>query len=116
MGGLMRFKDNQDCTNWSESDKEKVLHVALPIGNGNVLMASDALESMGQKLTFGNNFQIAINPDSKEEADRLFNGLSAGGKIETPMQDMFWGAYYGAFADKFGIQWMINYDKNRQNN
>jgi len=112
---LMRFKDNPGCGQMAESDKERIMHVALPIGNGTVLMATDALESMGQKLTLGNNFYIAIAPESKEEAERLFNGLSAGGKIEMPLQDMFWGAYYGSFTDKFGVQWMVNYDKNRQN-
>ena len=90
------------------------MHVALPIGNGNVLMGTDSLESLGQKLTVGNNFYICLSPESKEEAERLFNGLSAGGKIEMPLQDMFWGAYYGSFADKFGVQWMVNYEKNRQ--
>ncbi len=114
MGGIMRFKDNPDCTEWSENDKNKVMHVALPIGKDNVIMATDAIESFGQKLVVGNNIQIAISPDSKEEADRLFDGLSAGGKVEMPMQDMFWGAYYGAFEDKFGVKWMINYDNNQQ--
>jgi PhnB protein len=112
---LMRFKDNPGCGQMADSDKERIMHVALPIGNGTVLMATDALESMGQKLTVGNNFYIAISPESKEEAERLFNGLCAGGKIEMPLQDMFWGAYYGSFTDKFGVQWMVNYDKNRQN-
>ena len=111
---LMRFKDNPECAQMGESDKDRIMHIALPIGNGNVLMGTDALESMGQKLTFGNNFYICLSPESKEEAERLFNGLSAGGKIEMPLQDMFWGAYYGSFADKFGVQWMVNYDKNRQ--
>jgi PhnB protein len=110
---VMRFKDNAECGQVSEADKERIMHIALPIGNGNVLMATDALESMGQKLTFGNNFYIALAPESKEEAERLFNGLSAGGKIEMPLQDMFWGAYYGSFADKFGVQWMVNYSKNQ---
>jgi PhnB protein len=110
---VMRFKDNAECGHVSEADKERIMHIALPIGNGNVLMATDALESMGQKLTFGNNFYIALAPESKEEAERLFNGLSAGGKIEMPLQDMFWGAYYGSFADKFGVQWMVNYSKNQ---
>ena len=111
---LMRFKDNAECAQMAESDKDRIMHIALPIGNGNVLMGTDALESMGQKLTFGNNFYICLSPDSKEEAERLFNGLSAGGKIEMPLQDMFWGAYYGSFADKYGVQWMVNYEKNRQ--
>lgn len=111
---LMRFKDNAECGQIAESDKERIMHVALPIGNGNVLMGTDSLESLGQKLTLGNNFYICLSPESKEEAERLFNGLSAGGKIEMPLQDMFWGAYYGSFADKFGVQWMLNYEKNRQ--
>lgn len=111
---LMRFKDNAECAQLAESDKDRIMHIALPIGNGNVLMGTDALESMGPKLTFGNNFYICLSPESKEEAERLFNGLSAGGKIEMPLQDMFWGAYYGSFADKFGVQWMVNYEKNRQ--
>jgi PhnB protein len=111
---VMRFKDNPDCAQWSEADRERIMHIALPIGNGDVLMATDSLESLGQTLTQGNNFYIALSPTSKEEAEKLFNGLSAGGKIEMPLQDMFWGAYYGSFTDKFGIQWMVNYDKNRQ--
>jgi len=69
---------------------------------------------MGQKLTIGNNFYIAIQPESKEEAQRLFNGLSAGGKVEMPLQDAFWGAYFGMLQDKFGIQWMVNYDENQK--
>lgn len=111
---LMRFKDNAECAQMAESDKDRIMHIALPLGNGNVLMGTDALESMGQKLTFGTNFYICLSPESKEEAERLFNGLSSGGKIEMPLQDMFWGAYYGSFADKFGVQWMVNYEKNRQ--
>lgn len=110
---LMRFKDNQECSAMSESDKERIMHIALPIDNGSILMGTDSLESMGQKLTVGNNFYIALAPDSKEEADRLFNGLSEGGKIEMPLQDMFWGGYFGSFADKFGVQWLVNYDKSR---
>ena len=111
---VMRFKDNPGCGEMKESDKDRVMHIALPIGSGTVLMGTDALESMGQKLIFGNNFYICLSPDSKVEADRLFNGLSDGGKIEMPIQDMFWGAYWGSFADKFGVQWMINYDSNRK--
>lgn len=111
---VMRFKDNQQCDQITEADKERIMHIALPIGKGNALMGTDALESMGQKLTFGNNFYIALSPESKEEAERLFNGLSAGGKIEMPLQDMFWGAYFGSFTDKFGVQWMVNYSKDHQ--
>jgi len=111
---IMRFKDNPACGEIAERDKERIMHIALPIGNGNILMATDSLESLGQKLTIGNNIYVAIAPESKEEADKLFNGLSAGGKIEMPLQDMFWGGYFGSFTDKFGVQWMVNYDKNHQ--
>jgi len=106
---LQRFKDTPEGDKLSESDGNKIMHVSLPIAPGYVLMATDALESMGFKLNMGNNSYIAIAPDSRDEATRLFNGLSAGGKVEMDMQDTFWGAYYGAFTDKFGVRWMINY-------
>lgn len=111
---VMRFKDNPQSGDIADADKERIMHITLPLGGGTVLMGTDALESMGQKLTFGNNFYICLSPDSKGEADRLFKGLSEGGKIEMPIQDMFWGAYWGSFTDKFGVQWMINYDNNRR--
>jgi len=110
---LVRFRDNPGCGDIVEADKDRIMHIALPIGNGTVLMATDSLESMGQKLSLGNNFYICLSPDTKEEADRLFNGLSGGGKVEMPIQDMFWGDYWGSFADKFGVQWMVSYNKNR---
>jgi PhnB protein len=110
---LMRFRDNPACGEIAEADKNKIMHAALPIGNGTILMATDALESMGQKLNVGNNIYISLSPNSKEEADRVFNGLSQGGKVEMPIQDMFWGDYWGSFADKFGVQWMVSYNKNR---
>ena len=82
-------------------------YIALPIDGGGMLMATDALESMGQKLNVGNNFYISLSPPTREDADRIFNGLSDGGKVEMPMSDMFWG-YFGSFSDKFGVQWMLN--------
>lgn len=97
----------------SEADRNKIMHIALPIGNGSVLMATDALESMGQNLNAGNNFSLSINAESKEEAEKVFNGLSADGKITMPLGDTFWGAYFGMFSDKFGIQWMVNFDYNK---
>ena len=109
---VMRFKDNPQCGNIPETDKERIMHIALPIAKDTILMGTDSLESLGQKLTVGNNFYICLSPETKEEADRIFNGLSAGGKVELPIQDMFWGAYWGCFADKFGVQWMVNYEKN----
>ena len=111
---LQRFKDTPEAGKIPASEQEKIMHIALPIGKGNVLMATDALESMGHKVIAGNNFSISIQAESKEEAERLYNGLSAGGKIEMPLQDMFWGAYFGMFTDKFGIRWMVNYAYNQQ--
>lgn len=84
------------------------MHVALPILGGHVLMGTDAPETMGFRLVRGNNVYISLEIDTRAEADRLFGGLSAGGEVETPMQDMFWGAYFGSFTDRFGIRWMIN--------
>ena len=110
---LQRFKDTPEADKISPEDANKIMHVSLPVGNGNMIMATDALESMGQKLTPGNNFYLCISADSKEEADKLFNGLSQGGQLTMPMADMFWGAYFGMFTDKFGIQWMVSYDKNQ---
>lgn len=109
IGGISRFKDISEGEKMAAGDREKVMHMALPMGNGNMIMATDALESMGFKVTFGNNFYISIDAESKEEADELFKGLSEGGKIEMPMKDEFWGAYFGMLTDKFGIQWMINF-------
>jgi PhnB protein len=87
---------------------KQVLHVALPILAGHVLMASDAPDGMAPPITWGNNVYINLEPDTRADADRLFKGLSEGGKVETPLQEMFWGAYYGVFVDKFGVQWSIN--------
>ena len=109
---VVRFKDMPvGGMNLSEGDSNKIMHISLPIGDGQMLMGTDALESLGQKLRQGNNVHISIHPDSREEADRLFNGLSEGGKIEMPMADQPWGDYYGSFLDKFGVHWMINYHK-----
>ena len=108
---LQRFSDTPEGDKVPADVKDKIMHVALPIG-GNVLMATDAVESMGFSLTPGNNMYICISPESKEEADRIFNGLAEGGKVSMPLQDMFWGAYYGDLTDKFGVRWMVNYMKN----
>lgn len=95
----------------SESVKQLVLHVELPILGGHVLMGTDAPEEFGMTVNTGNNMHINLEPDSREEAKRLFDELSSGGKIEMPIQDMFWGAYFGSFQDKYGINWMIHYQK-----
>ncbi len=108
---LQRFKDMPGGPEMSEADQNKIMHISLPIGGGTILMGTDTLESMGQHLTVGTNFSIAIGTSAKEEANTIFNALSAGGKIEMPIGDTFWGAYFGMFTDKFGIQWMVNYDE-----
>jgi PhnB protein len=91
----------------SEADKTKVMHVALPILGGTQIMATDMLESMGHKLIEGNNVTISLNPDTKEEADRLYSELSQGGADGVAPHDEFWG-YWGTCKDKFGIRWMFN--------
>jgi PhnB protein len=109
-GEISRFKDIPPSENMPplpEEDKNLVMHVALPILNGHLLMGTDAPESMGFKVNPGNNVYISLHPDTREETRRLFNALSDGGKIEQDLQDMFWGDYYGSCADKFGVQWMF---------
>jgi PhnB protein len=91
-----------------EEDKNLIMHIELPIPGGHVLMGTDAPESMGFHLNFGNNVHINIEPDTRVETKRLFEALSADGKITMELQDMFWGAYYGSCTDKFGVQWMFN--------
>ena len=97
-----------------EAEQNKVMHVTLPILGGTKIMATDMLESMGHKLMEGNNVTINLEPDSKEETDRLFNALSENGSEVAPMRDEFWG-YWGCCKDKYGVRWMFNYDKNKQN-
>lgn len=92
----------------AEEDKNLVMHVALPIFGDFVLMGSDAPESMGFKVVMGNNAYINLEPDTRSEADSLFAALSLEGKVDMPMQDMFWGDYFGSCVDKFGVLWMIN--------
>ncbi len=106
---LLRFKDTPEAGKVSKSDGEKIMHISLPVGKGNILMGSDALESMGQKLTEGNNFYLSLEADSREEAEKYFNGLSRGGKVSMPQQDTFWGAFFGMLIDKYGVRWMVNY-------
>ena len=94
----------------SEKEANGVMHVALPILAGTLLMGTDMLESMGQKLVTGNNVTISLEPDTKEETDRLFKALSEGGSDIAPMRDEFWG-YWGCCLDKFGTRWMFNFPK-----
>lgn len=106
---LQRFKDTPEKEKLSPTDQEKLMHIALPVGTNMSLMGTDMLESMGQVLKPGNNYSISLEAESKEEAEKLFTKLSAGGKVEMALQKTFWGAYFAMFTDKFGIQWMINF-------
>jgi len=111
MGGVYRFSEVPPAEGqppMNESDKNLVMHVALEILGGHVLMGTDAPESMGFTVNFGNNVYINLEPDTKEQTQELFNKLSDGGKVEMELQDMFWGAYYGSCKDKYGVQWMFN--------
>jgi PhnB protein len=113
---VMRYKDlpNQEgCEAMTDADKEKIMHIALPINEGNVLMATDAVGKYAEDAIFGNNISLSVSADSKEEADRIFNGLANGGEITMPLADAFWGAYFGMCKDRFGIQWMVNCDRNQ---
>lgn len=107
---IMRFGDTPEAGTVAEEDKNKLMHIALPIG-GNVLMASDAVGDMCATFKPGNNISLSVSADSKADADRIFNGLAAGGTVKMPMDNTFWGAYFGMVDDKFGVQWMVSYDE-----
>lgn len=110
-GPIARFKDVPSQPGQPPlpaADQELVMHIALPILGGHLLMGTDAPESMGFTVTPGNNVHISLEPDTRAETERLFAGLSQGGKVEMPLQDMFWGAYFGSFTDRYGIRWMVN--------
>ena len=96
----------------SEKEENKIMHIALPIGKSNLLMANDVPEILGKTNENENRSKISISAESKEEADKLFNGLSAGGQIEMPITDSPWGSYFGMFRDKYGIEWMVYFDPN----
>ncbi|SFB28004.1 PhnB protein [Flavobacterium swingsii] len=108
-----KFSDmpaDENTPKLSEADANRVMHVSLPIGKETILMGSDSNSQSGD-VQFGHNISISINAESTAEADKLFNGLSAGGSITMAMNKTFWGAYFGMFTDKFGIDWMVNFDE-----
>jgi PhnB protein len=107
---IARFKDIPSDPNHPlpEADRDLVMHVALPLMGEHVLMGTDAPESMGFKVTQGNNVYINLEPDTRAETDRLFAALSEGGQVEMAMQEMFWGDYFGTLVDRFGVRWMFN--------
>jgi PhnB protein len=110
--GIARYRDmppSDDMPPIPEADLDLIIHIELSILGGHVLMGSDAPDTMGFTVNHGNSVNLNLEPDSKEEAERLFNGLSEGGRITMPLQDMFWGAYFGSCTDKYGINWMVNW-------
>ena len=110
IGKFNEMPPSDDQPKLSDEDGNKIMHVTLPISEGFVLMGSDSNEASGL-VKIGSNISISINVESKEEADKLFNGLSAGGNPYMPMTQTFWGAYFGMFTDKFEINWMVNFDE-----
>ena len=111
VGEIARFGDvpvQEGQPAMSDADKQLVMNVQLPILGGHLLMGTDAPESMGFQLNQGNNVYICLDPDTRAEADSLFAALSVGGKVEQPLQEMFWGDYFGSLVDRFGVQWLIN--------
>ena len=110
-GPIARFGDippQEGSPPIADADKDVVMHVALPIFGGHLLMGTDAPASMGFTVQPGNNVYISLSPDTRAEADGLFAALSAGGKVEMPLAEMFWGDYFASFTDRFEVQWMIN--------
>ncbi|MEJ2903060.1 VOC family protein [Pedobacter panaciterrae] len=109
-----RMTEAPESSQLPENEKNGIMHIALPINEHTTLMASDILPSCGHILNAGNNVQISLHPVSREETEHLFNGLSAGGTVEMPLEDTFWGAYFGSFKDKFGVQWLVNFEQGQK--
>jgi PhnB protein len=107
---VMRFKDTPEKDRVPEHEQNMLMHIALPIGN-NLLMGTDALESMGHAVSPGTNMSISIDAKSEGEAKNVFDALSEGAKVSVPLEKMFWGAWFGMLTDKFGIQWMVNFNE-----
>ena len=113
--GVFRYRDmGGEQMGLSGSDLDKIMHIALPLPDGTLLMATDVLESTGQKLTQGNNFYIYVETDSADEARRLFDGLRNGGAVKMDLARTEWAEQYGSLRDRFGVQWMVSYTGNAQ--
>ncbi|HVI49283.1 MAG TPA: VOC family protein [Chitinophaga sp.] len=110
IGRFGEMPPGDDSMKVGPEDANKIMHVSLPISKETVLMGSDTAGDWAASLKEGNNFSISVGAGSREEADKIFAGLSAGGRVTMPMGDTFWGAYFGMFTDKFNINWMVNYD------
>ncbi len=110
LSSVVKFKDFPiEGLTIPEEDGDKMMHIALPLGDDTTLMATDTLESLGQELAHGNNVYLSLHPDTRSEADRIFTALSEGGEIEMPIGDQAWGDYFGSLRDKFGVRWMVNH-------
>lgn len=103
--------ESESMPEMPEAEANRMMHVSLPLAEGVSLMGSDIMPSMGHTLHVGNNMYVSVHPDSKEEGERLFLALSEEGSVEMAFEKQFWGDWYGAFTDKFGVQWMINVHK-----
>ena len=109
---LGRYKDMpQENNTCPPEDLNKIMHVSLPVSKETVIMGCNGLETPGREIITGNNFSISVNTGSREEADSIFNGLAAGGRVGMPMNKTFWGSYFGMLTDKFGINWMISFEE-----
>lgn len=108
---IMRFSEMPESETIPDVDKNKIMHMSLPIGKGNILMGSDAICDQSTSFRMGTNFSLSIDTDSRAAADEVYGKLSAGGQANMPMEDTFWGSYFGMCTDKFGIQWMVSYDE-----
>jgi PhnB protein len=106
---FIRYSDVAGGEKMPTHDQQKIMHASLPIAGGQMIMATDTLESMGRNVVFGNSYHICLEAESEVEADKIFTALSAGGTVEAPLNKTFWGAYFVMCQDKFGIQWMVNY-------
>jgi len=111
VGTFEEMPPKEDMPQLPDSEKDKIMHMSLPISNETVLMGSDTSEVFGEPVKFGNNFSVSLNIESNEEADEIFNKLVEGGKVIMPMDKTFWSPYFGMLTDKFGINWMVNVDQ-----
>ena len=111
---LQRMGDSPEGAKVPPNERDRIMHVALPLGKNNVLMGCDVFPSMGHVRSPGNNFHLSVSTESQNEADRIFNGLADGGKVTMPLQKTFWGSYFGMATDKFAVQWMVSFDEKVQ--
>lgn len=108
----MKMSEMPEGDKLPQNEQQRIMHIALPLGDQTILMASDTLPSAGHKLQSGNQTYVLLDTKSREEATKIFRALSQGGEMEMQIADTFWGAYFGSFTDKFGIRWMVNFEKN----